>query len=118
MRWSFLFDPNSSTQEEVYDICAHHIVVSVLEGYNGSIIAYGQTGTVIGHTHKHAHKHTHVMKCNSSSTLQYVFFFNAKLPNLHLPGTGKSYTIEGGDRENKRGIIPRASEHIFSCKLN
>ena len=35
----------STTQEIVYDACVHDIVVSVLEGYNGSIIAYGQTGT-------------------------------------------------------------------------
>lgn len=33
----------SSTQEVIYDSCAKHIVMSVLEGYNGSIIAYGQT---------------------------------------------------------------------------
>ena len=35
----------STTQEMVYDACVKDIVVSVLEGYNGSIIAYGQTGT-------------------------------------------------------------------------
>lgn len=29
----------------VYETCVEDIVVSVLEGYNGSIIAYGQTGT-------------------------------------------------------------------------
>ena len=29
----------------MYESCVEDIVVSVLEGYNGSIIAYGQTGT-------------------------------------------------------------------------
>ena len=47
------------------------VILSILQGYNGSIIAYGQTGT------------------------------------------GKTYTIEGGTDEN-RGIIPRASEEIFT----
>ena len=35
----------STTQDTVYETCVEDIVVSVLEGYNGSIIAYGQTGT-------------------------------------------------------------------------
>lgn len=34
----------------MYEICAQPIVLSVLEGYNGSIIAYGQTGTGKTHT--------------------------------------------------------------------
>ena len=34
----------SSKQEGIYNITTRHIVESVLEGYNGSIIAYGQTG--------------------------------------------------------------------------
>ena len=38
------------SQEEVYSICAQPIVLSVLEGYNGSVIAYGQTGTGKTHT--------------------------------------------------------------------
>ena len=37
------------TQKEVYDDAARPIVSSVLEGYNGTIFAYGQTGT--GKTH-------------------------------------------------------------------
>eukprot|EP00117_Sycon_ciliatum_P022262 scpid16682/ scgid5307/ Kinesin-like protein KIF3A; Microtubule plus end-directed kinesin motor 3A len=40
----------SSTQEEVYADCARDIVHSVLKGYNGSIIAYGQTSTGKTHT--------------------------------------------------------------------
>ena len=34
----------SASQEEVYCVCAKHIILSTLEGYNGSLIAYGQTG--------------------------------------------------------------------------
>jgi DNA replication protein DnaC len=34
-----------STQQYVYDTTARQAVVSVLEGYNATILAYGQTGT-------------------------------------------------------------------------
>lgn len=34
-----------STQEEVYENTAKGSVLSVLEGYNSTILAYGQTGT-------------------------------------------------------------------------
>jgi kinesin family protein 3/17 len=44
-----LFDWES-TQKEVYDSTARSIVNSVLEGYNGTIFAYGQTGTGKTHT--------------------------------------------------------------------
>ena len=51
-------------------------MLSVLEGYNGSVIAYGQTGT------------------------------------------GKTYTIEGGDSKEGRGVVPRCSEEIFNYIQN
>jgi kinesin family protein 3/17 len=37
--------PFSSTQRQVYDETASPIISAVLEGYNGTIFAYGQTGT-------------------------------------------------------------------------
>lgn len=44
--WSFKFDSvlHNATQEQVYDQCAKDVVDSVLEGYNGTLIAFGQTG--------------------------------------------------------------------------
>mmetsp|Transcript_31284 Transcript_31284/g.61977 ORF Transcript_31284/g.61977 Transcript_31284/m.61977 type:complete len:115 (-) Transcript_31284:401-745(-) len=44
---SFTFDAvfeQTCTQKEVYDIVAVPVVQSVLDGYNGTIFAYGQTG--------------------------------------------------------------------------
>lgn len=38
-----VFDGNS-TQIEVYNLTARPIVESVLNGYNGTVFAYGQTG--------------------------------------------------------------------------
>ena len=34
----------NSQQKSIYDICASNVVESVLNGYNGTIFAYGQTG--------------------------------------------------------------------------
>ena len=44
--WDFTFDDilHNSSQESVYDECAAPIVKSLLDGYNGTILAYGQTG--------------------------------------------------------------------------
>lgn len=45
---SFSFDAvfgENSTQRQVYDTCAAPVVESVLNGFNGTIFAYGQTGT-------------------------------------------------------------------------
>lgn len=36
---------STNSQEEVYQQCAAPIVESVLKGYNGTLFAYGQTGT-------------------------------------------------------------------------
>lgn len=50
---TFTFDSvmdESITQKEVYDIAARPIVANVMEGYNGTIFAYGQTGTGKTHT--------------------------------------------------------------------
>lgn len=44
----FTFDrtyDSSCTQQELYDDAAHPIVHSVMCGYNGTILAYGQTAS-------------------------------------------------------------------------
>ncbi|XP_056157620.1 kinesin heavy chain [Lampris incognitus] len=50
---SYVFDrvfPVNTTQEQVYNTCAKHIVKDVLGGYNGTIFAYGQTSSGKTHT--------------------------------------------------------------------
>lgn len=50
---TFTFDnvfDGTSTQGQVYEETARPIVDSVLEGYNGTVFAYGQTGTGKTHT--------------------------------------------------------------------
>ncbi|KAJ8336638.1 hypothetical protein SKAU_G00378580 [Synaphobranchus kaupii] len=49
----YMFDrvfQSNTTQEQVYNACAQRIVKDVLEGYNGTIFAYGQTSSGKTHT--------------------------------------------------------------------
>lgn len=49
--WTYdrTFDPNTS-QKDVYDECVLPVIDSVLEGFNGTIMAYGQTSSGKTHT--------------------------------------------------------------------
>jgi kinesin family member 6/9 len=44
--WKFKFNEflHNSSQEEVYDMTSRDLVHSVMEGYNATLLAYGQTG--------------------------------------------------------------------------
>jgi kinesin family protein 4/21/27 len=49
----FLFDKvfdTESSQEEIFDVCAHNLVLGCFAGYNATILAYGQTGSGKTHT--------------------------------------------------------------------
>jgi hypothetical protein len=50
-QWTFdlVYDWTAS-QKNIYLDTAHPIILNVLEGYNGTIFAYGQTGTGKTHT--------------------------------------------------------------------
>lgn len=61
--WSFHLDRvlHNASQSDVYQECAQDIVTKGLEGYNGTILAYGQTGagktfTMTGSTEKFQHR--------------------------------------------------------------
>lgn len=44
--WRFKFDKilHNSSQEDVFDSCCKDIVKSVVDGFNGTVLVYGQTG--------------------------------------------------------------------------
>lgn len=50
--WHFKVDKVlvNSSQESVFETCASDVVKSVMDGYNGTILAYGQTGAGKTHT--------------------------------------------------------------------
>ncbi len=49
----FFFDrvfDQQSNQEDLFDVCAHNLVLGCFGGYNATILAYGQTGSGKTHT--------------------------------------------------------------------
>ncbi|TPX35164.1 hypothetical protein SeMB42_g07223 [Synchytrium endobioticum] len=83
--YEFAFDKifdTTTTQEEVFDIVAKDTVLSVLDGYNGTIFAYGQTGsgktfTVTGGAEKYSDRGL------IPRTLQFIFKEAQKRPGNH-----------------------------------
>ncbi len=86
-----LLSEDLSTQDSVYEKCAEKVVDTVLEGYNGTVMAYGQTGA--GKTFTMSGKVSHV----------------SNLQAFHQMSEGP-----------QRGIMQRAMEHVFRevSKLN
>jgi hypothetical protein len=82
-------------QKQIYDICASGLVDSVLNGYNGTIFAYGQTGAG---------------KVRLSRRFERVGTHGSFL----LCYFRQTHTMEGKpDPPNLRGIIPHSFYHIF-----
>ncbi|KAG4107703.1 kinesin-domain-containing protein [Neocallimastix lanati (nom. inval.)] len=61
--WDFKFDQilHNASQECIYDECGVPILKSLIDGYNGTILAYGQTGagktyTMTGTTENYVHR--------------------------------------------------------------
>ncbi|XP_053385895.1 kinesin-like protein KIF9 isoform X1 [Mercenaria mercenaria] len=61
--WSFRLDGifHNATQDQVFDTVSSNIVTSALDGYNGTMMCYGQTGagktfTMTGATENYAHR--------------------------------------------------------------
>ena len=40
----------SSSQDEIYEICSRNLILGCFSGYNATILAYGQTGSGKTHT--------------------------------------------------------------------
>ncbi|KAJ1346091.1 Kinesin-like protein klp-20 [Parelaphostrongylus tenuis] len=87
-RRTFFFDavfPEDCDQMRVYNVAARPIVENVLKGYNGTIFAYGQTGTGII-PNSFAHIFDHIAKCQQDTTflvrVSYLEIYNEELRDL------------------------------------
>lgn len=74
-----------STQEEIYTKAAKHIVDCVLQGYNGTIFAYGQTGTGKTHTSSGIMEHSfdHIFNHISKSAVDHKFLVRASFYEIY-----------------------------------
>jgi len=74
-QWAFGFDhvlPQDCKQEDVFRTCVREMVDDALEGFNGTVLAYGQTGA--GKTHTMTGKpHSVKERGLAARTLSYLF---------------------------------------------
>lgn len=114
--FSRVFDWNSS-QEEVYDNSCRQIVDSVLQGYNGSIIAYGQTGTGKTYTMEGSNPNRPANYSTKDSTDGRERSSNSNPSSGSRSTSRRSSSIVAEttnlDVSSSQGIIPRAFKHIF-----
>lgn len=134
-KYKFSFDrifDTQSTQQEVYEYSAKSIVESVLEGFNGTILAYGQTSSGKTHTMQGViedldlegiiprmirHIFDHIL--NSSADLEFtvkvsmIEIYQEKLKDL-IDVTRTNLNV----REDKtKGLyIEDLSEHYVACE--
>ncbi|CAD6198252.1 unnamed protein product [Caenorhabditis auriculariae] len=116
---TFFFDavfPPATDQMTVYNVAARPIVDNVLKGYNGTIFAYGQTGTgktftMAGEMEKaesrgiipnsFAHIFDHIAKCQHDTTflvrVSYLEIYNEEIRDL-LAKEGAGLNLEIKER--------------------
>ncbi|CAL7939824.1 unnamed protein product [Xylocopa violacea] len=92
--WNFSFFrifEEFTTQEDVFDNVARPVVESAMDGYNGTIFAYGQE----------------IESLHTSRETAYEPLQN------RTTASGKTYTITGKLEDECRGVIPRSLQHLF-----
>jgi len=132
-RFSFdrIFSPDSA-QEEVFEIAAKPIIESVLEGFNGTIFAYGQTSsgktyTMMGDLYHRESEGIiprmvkHVFNCISSSTSETEYTVKLSMMEIYLERIRdlvETSRINLNIREDKnKGIfVEDLSEHYVASE--
>ncbi|KAI8614007.1 P-loop containing nucleoside triphosphate hydrolase protein [Chytriomyces sp. MP71] len=127
--WDFRFDNilHNASQEKVYDECGASIIKSVMEGYHGTIMAYGQTGagktfTMTGASENYKHRGlipraiSHIFRevaerpqMAYTIRISYLEIYNENVVDLlaSLPdgGDGHAGGREGGHGEMSLAVV-------------
>ncbi|KAK3574825.1 hypothetical protein QTP86_018407 [Hemibagrus guttatus] len=88
----FVFDqvfPTNTTQDQIYNSCAKQIVKDVLDGYNGTIFAYGQTSSGKTHTMEgklHDPDNMGIIPRITDDIFNYIFAMDENL-EFHIKAT-------------------------------
>lgn len=114
--------PPSASQSDVYDVAAEEIVQDVLKGYNGTLLAYGQTGAGKTHTLSSINPQaigiipraaqqifaTATLENGFAVTLSYLQIYCEQIQDLLKPESGDNLTL----RETEKGhvYVPDLSE--------
>lgn len=130
---TFTYDrvfPPDGGQEAVFEVAARDVVLSTLDGYNGTVIAYGQTGTGKTHTMEGGSKpaeygvipracetiFNHIERSRSGperdTFLVRVSFFqiyNEKITDLLAPGAPDGMGRGGGGSRSGSAGVAAAS---------
>ena len=96
--YDYVYGGLGSPSAEIYDDCVAPLVEAIFQGYNATVLAYGQ---VYGSS---------IFACYTLS-----IFHVTELQFFMKTGSGKTYTMGTnytGDANNS-GIIPRVMENIF-----
>nr|CAD7440583.1 unnamed protein product [Timema bartmani] len=101
--------------EVVFDSLGRDILDNAFQGYNACIFAYGQTDLVIEEITIHTNDCLRIMRENYSRESDVVETNSEEIRELisllYMAGSGKSYTMMGG--QDSKGIIPRLCDSLF-----
>ena len=100
----------NSTQNEIFEVCAKKICDSSLEGYNGTIFAYGQTGTGKTYTlfgNKYSINSNNIIQHNNQSEN-----YDIELGNNNENNINENFDLN----DESLGLLPRIIYYMFNNK--